>query len=367
MAPLSPAVAAVRAAVRASLAALVNDPSGAASGLVMVACSGGADSLALAEAVGFVAPRLGLRCGLVTVDHQLQPGSADRAEAVKRWADERGFAPVHAVRVAVSGRGGGPEAAARSARYEALATVSERAGAEAVVLGHTRDDQAETVLLALARGAGPRGMAGMPPVRSINGTRFLRPLLDVSRAQTRAVCVELGLEPWDDPHNTDPAYTRARVRSALPQLVAVLGEGLVANLARTAQLLAADLDFLDAATETASATAASGGEGLSVPALADLPAALRRRVIHRWARSCASGAELSHRHVEALEALVTRWRGQGPVALPGGVLAGRVSGRLVPLKCGSEKKRPRRSGDHGHTAGLGACPRPPGMPPTSSA
>jgi tRNA(Ile)-lysidine synthase len=250
--------------------------------------------------------------------------------------------PVCSVPVEVAGRRGGPEAAARSARYEALATVSERAGATAVVLGHTRDDQAETVLLALARGAGSRGMAGMPPVRLINGMRFLRPLLDVSRAETRAACAAMGLEPWDDPHNTDPAYARARVRSALPALVAVLGEGLVANLARTAALLAADLDFLDAATGAASEAAASGSEGLSVPVLAELPPALRRRVIHRWARARTCGAELSHRHVEALDALVTRWRGQGPVALPGGVLAGRVSGRLLPLSCESEKRPTRR-------------------------
>lgn len=326
MAALAPPVAAVRSAVRRALTDL------AGAGPVLVACSGGADSLALAAATAFVAPRLGRRAGLVTVDHGLQPGSAERAAAVTGWAGELGLDPVEAVPVRVAGRPGGPEAAAREARYEALLAAARRHDAAAVLLGHTRDDQAETVLLALARGAGPRGLAGMPERREWGGVPLVRPLLDVARADTRKACAALGLTPWDDPHNTDAAYARSRVRAdLLPALVDALGPGVVDNLARTARLLAADTAALDALAAAALAAARTAEGGLSVSALAALPTAVRTRVLHVWARELgATPAALSHRHVAALDALVTGWHGQGPVHLPGGIPVARRAGRLTP-------------------------------------
>jgi len=293
---------------------------------VLVACSGGADSLALAAATAFVAPRLGLTAGLVTVDHRLQDGSAERAAAVAEWGRSIGLNPVEIATVEVGGRAGGPEAAAREARYEALSAAAERLHASAVLLGHTRDDQAETVLLALARGAGPRGLSGMPYRKGV----FLRPLLDVARADTRKACAALGLAAWADPHNADPAYARSRVRAdALPALVAALGPGVVANLARTAALIAADVSVLDEAAAGALAGCRSAA-GLSVAALSDLPPAIRTRVLHAWAKELgAPGAALSHRHVVALDALVTDWHGQGPTALPDGIVVGRRSGDLT--------------------------------------
>ncbi len=322
MARIPPPVATVRVAVRRSLADL---PRGA---LVLVACSGGADSLALAAATAFVAPRLGLRAGLITVDHGLQGGSAERAAAVVAWGSSAGFDPVEAATVRVGGLPGGPEAAARTARYRALTAAAGKHGAAVVLLGHTRDDQAETVLLALARGAGPRGLAGMPRRRGV----LVRPLLDVSRADTRKACAALGLATWDDPHNADPAYARSRVRhDALPALIAALGPAVVDNLARTAAQLAADnahLDELAAAALDAARTPA----GLSVEVLSGLPAAVRTRVLHAWARELgAPGGALSHRHVEALDALLTDWHGQGPTTLPGGIVAGRRAGDLVRM------------------------------------
>jgi tRNA(Ile)-lysidine synthase len=345
MARIPAPVAEIRAAVRRVLPA---------AGLVLVACSGGPDSLALAAAARFV----GRSVGLVTVDHGLQEGSASRAAAVAAWAREAGFSPVVFSPVEVGGLPGGPEAAARTARYAALSAAAVSCAADAVLLGHTRDDQAETVLLALARGAGPRGLAGMPARRGI----FLRPLLDVARADTRRACAALGLVPWDDPHNVDPAYARSRVRAdALPALVEALGAGVVGNLARSAAMIAADNEALDALAEAALATAADRRDGRSdrrshdclggaaaadldgaAPAVADLPLnisdflhlpmAIRRRVLHLWARRLgASGSALSHRHVEALDALVTDWHGQGPVHLPGGIVAGRVRGALVRM------------------------------------
>jgi tRNA(Ile)-lysidine synthase len=319
MARIPAAVGGIRLAVRRSLAELPRDS------LVLVACSGGADSLALASAAAFVAPRLGLTAGLVTVDHGLQDGSAARAGDVAEWARGAGFAPVEVATVEVGGRPGGPEAAARSARYSALSALADGCGAAAVLLGHTRDDQAETVLLALARGAGPRGMAGMPYRKGL----LLRPLLGVSRADTRKACAALGLSVWEDPHNVDPAFARSRVRGELlPALIAALGPAVVDNLARTAGQLAADSALLDSLAAAAMASARTG-DGLSVRVLAGLDPALRGRVLHAWARELgAPGGALSHRHVAALDALITDWHGQGPTALPGGIAVARRDGVL---------------------------------------
>lgn len=321
-----PAVASVRWAVRQALAELPSDA------LVLVACSGGADSLALAAATAFEAPRSGLRAGALTVDHRLQTGSAARASDVARTLRDLGLDPVEVVAVDV-GEAGGPEAAAREARYGALDAAARRLGAVAVLLGHTRDDQAETVLLGLGRGSGARSLAGMSTVSG----RYHRPLLDVDRATTRAACTAEGHVPWDDPHNADPVYARARVRhDALPALERALGGGVAAALARSAGLLRDDADALDGWADEAARRAGLGlvpecvGTELDVEVLADLPAAVRRRVLRRAsvAAGCPAGV-LAASHVHAVEQLVVSWRGQQRVDLPGGVSVRRRSGKLV--------------------------------------
>jgi tRNA(Ile)-lysidine synthase len=350
-----PAVAAVRLAVRRALADL------APGGRVLAACSGGADSLALSAALAFEAPRLGLRAGGVTVDHGLQPGSAGQAAAVTRVLAAMGLDPVLSVTAAVAARRGGypgPEAAARAGRYQALDSAAGRSGAVAILLGHTRDDQAEGVLLALARGSGTRSLAGMAPR---NG-RYRRPLLDVSRAQTRAACDAVGLQPWDDPHNSDPAYARARVRHQLmPALEAGLGPGIAPALARSARTLRVDADFLDSLAQTAAKRITGPGPSLDAGLVAALPEAIRTRVLRLTAiaAGCPPGS-LSHRHVAGLDDLVNNWHGQRWVDLPGGVRGQRSCGKLTfTVAASAAPPRARQdgamadagTGQHGEDAG----------------
>jgi tRNA(Ile)-lysidine synthase len=307
-----PATAAVRVAVRKGLADL---PPRAR---VAVAVSGGADSLALAAALAFERPG---SLALV-VDHGLQPGSA--VIAGRAAGQCHGLGLLATVLTAAQGVAGeGPEAAARRQRYAALDAAADSADLVAVLLGHTLDDQAETVLLSLARGSGARALAGMASVRD----HYRRPLLGLRRHVVRQACTEAGLLAWEDPHNTDPAYARVRVRSgALPELERQLGPGVTESLARTALLLREDADALDAlALDALSSTPEP-----TCAALAAMPPALRSRVLKAWAeRVC--GAAVTAAHVGALRAVVDDWHGQGPLALPGGVEVVRRQGQLVVL------------------------------------
>jgi tRNA(Ile)-lysidine synthase len=307
---LDPAVAAVRLAVRRTLASVAapGDP-------VLVACSGGADSLALLAATVFEAPEEALRVIGVTVDHGLQAGSADHAMRVVAQMAQLGANETATISVTVDPGGQGIEAAAREARYAALGQIAEHFGARVVLLGHTLDDQAETVLLGLARGSGARSLSGMR--RSIDGL-FHRPLLDVTRSQTEAACVAEGIEFWTDPHNEDPRFTRSRVRSeVMPVLERELGPGVAAALARTADQLRADADHLDDESEQALVLSRLE-EGLSVPVLAGLSRAIRTRVLRLAALGAgAPSAELFHAHVVEVDRLVTDWHGQKWVDLPG--------------------------------------------------
>lgn len=317
-----------------------------ATGPLVVACSGGADSLALATAARIVAGRRGLTVRAVVIDHGLQPGSE---EVAARVVTQLAPLAVSVVGVEVEATGEGVEAAARTARYRAL--EADAGPGELVLLGHTLDDQAETVLLGLARGSGTRSLAGMPARRG----PFVRPLLGVRRATTRAACAEFGLEPWEDPHNEALGFARARVRHrVLPVLEVELGPGIAEALARTAGLARADADFLDElaarllagsgvpghvpddeAGSSADLNSRLTGEfsvadspeaGLDVSWLAGLPEALRSRVLRGWLAD-AGARDLAATHVQAVTALVADWHGQGPLHLPG-VQVERRAGRL---------------------------------------
>lgn len=327
MPSLSPAIAEIRLAVRTALADI---PEGST---VIVALSGGADSLALTAATVFEARSRKIEVLSLTVDHDLQEGSSLIASTAAVAAEGVGVDDALQTRVEVDrSSGSGIEAAARDARYAALAGVARAEKAAAVLLGHTLDDQAETVLLGLARGSGATSLQGMAPSREDDdGLRWIRPLLGVRRETTRAFCAASDLEVWDDPHNVEARFARVRVRErVLPVLEAELGPGIAEALARTAEQLREDAEAFDEMIhETIEDIVehAEAGISVSVAALAANPAALRNRII-RLVVDSEFGVSLTRTQTVEVARLVTDWSGQGPIDLPG-CSAVRRGGRIV--------------------------------------
>ena len=307
----------IRLAVRRELSDLT------AGDAVIVATSGGADSLALAAAVLLESQTRSINPIAAIIDHGLQPNSADVAQAAKNELNKVGYTNIEIRRVEVDGKDG-MEASARRARYAALDEIARSHNATAIFLGHTKDDQAETVLLGLARGSGTRSLSGM--AQRIDNYR--RPLLSITRAQTEAACNEAGIKYWRDPHNQSMEFTRVRVREVvLPTMEKEIGPGITDALSRSARLLRDDADALDQWSEEAFEELAP--DSMEIAALEALPRAIRTRVMRKaiYLAGAPSGS-LTAEHIEAVEALVTDWKGQGPVSLPGGVTAARISGRL---------------------------------------
>ncbi|MEX3600727.1 MULTISPECIES: tRNA lysidine(34) synthetase TilS [Kocuria] len=294
--------------------------------LVLIACSGGPDSLALAAATAHFARRGKLRVGAAIIDHQMQSGSADVTESTARVLEDMGLEPVISRRVTVDRAGHGPEMAARLARYDALNDIARQTGADAVLLGHTRNDQAETVLLGLARGSGTRSLSGMSPRHTIDGVQYRRPFLNVTREETEEICRAEGLDPWHDPSNSDTTLMRSKVRhEVLPWLEDHLGPGVSNALARTASVLNADADFLDeqAAEFFRRARldpAASSSENLELDggAVQAAPAAMRRRML---AQACvaAGGETPTFERLSALEQFAMGYGAAGPLQMAGKV------------------------------------------------
>lgn len=354
--PLDPTVAQARTLVRDALAPILpaqaaDDAPNAASDLataplILVACSGGPDSMALAATAAFVIPRLGARVGAVIVDHDLQPGSAAAAQQAAQQCRDLGLEPVEVIKTQVA-RGpesGGLEAGARSARYAVLRQQTKKHRAQAVLLGHTLDDQAEQVLLALTRGSGTRSLAGIPAQRDF----FYRPFLQLRRRDTEHICAHLKLTTWLDPTNELPAETlthqapslinvprRTVVRNiVLPHLEHHLGPGIAQALARTAGLARADdaalSDLADNLLHEATTNVTAQERQLDCHVLGGAPKAVRTRALRR---ACIAigvpTSPLALVHVTALDDLVTNWRGQGPVDLPGGHQGRRQYGTLT--------------------------------------
>ncbi len=328
MAAGHPSQADCRRGVRAVLEGM---PEGS---LVLAAVSGGTDSLALAAALAAEAGAAGVEAGAIAVDHGLQEDSAETALLASQQCVGLGLEPVAVVPADVTATGEGLEAAARDARYAALAdTAAQLAGERPhiVLLGHTRDDQAEQVLLGLVRGSGARSLAGMPAVVTREGTPFARPLLHLPRATTEAATKAWGLVPWEDPMNADESFARVRARRALADLEERLGPGIGQALVRSADLLREDADLLDRLAESSVPETEQGedGESVAVTDLEGLAPALRSRVWRRLLLTAGAPAgSLTATHVAACDALVTEWHGQGPLDLPG-VRVQRSGGRVT--------------------------------------
>lgn len=321
----------VRRAVEVGLADLPDDER------VLVAVSGGADSLALAR--GVAATGRPMTVGII--DHGLQTESAQVARKAAETCADLGIETVLVETVVVAHRGTGPEAAAREARRDALEAMADRVGARVILLAHTRDDQAETVLLRLARGSGARSLAAMAPASG----RWRRPLLNVPRDIVRRSVADL--MPWEDPHNADRAYARSRVRHvALPALVDALGDDVIAGLTRSARLLRDDADALDAVAMASAAGVTAPDGSLDANGLAALPRAVRTRIIR--SAILAAGvprSSLTADHVDRVEALISEWHGQGPLDLPGSIAAERRYGRLEVHRVPPVADRRRDNGE----------------------
>ena len=317
---MTDSIVAIRNAVKPHLARLE------AGDTVLVAVSGGADSLALASAILTESKQYAITAIAVTIDHQLQSGSGVQAEKVEKQLKEMGYGKVIVKKVVVTTESG-LEAGARDARYEALSACAAQEKATKVFLGHTRDDQAESVLLGLARGSGTRSLSGM----SVKNGIYLRPLLQITREETVAACSELGIEPWNDPHNGNTDFSRVRVRNeVLPVMEEKLGPGISAALARSAGILRDDADALDEIAQ--SEISVSDLANLDCEHLSTLSRAIRSRVLRAalYAAGAPSGS-ITADHLAGVEALVTSWHGQGALSLPGGVKVERISGRLSLL------------------------------------
>ena len=316
----NPATVAIRSAVRECLSSC------SAGDTVLVAVSGGADSLALAAALVPESKNLLVNLVGVTIDHQLQKNSGEQATKVFTQLSELGIAQIEIVKVNVE-LVDGLEASARRARYAALDAVAEKYNARLVFLGHTLNDQAESVLLGLARGSGARSLSGMARCTG----KYCRPLLEITRSETLAACDENKLTPWIDPHNSDSNFARVRVRTdVLPKLEESIGPGITEALARSADLLRDDADALDG--WAAQVAADFDLADLEITQLADLPKAVRTRVLRMaiYAAGAPMGS-ITAEHVASVEAYVTSWHGQGACSLPGGVKVSRISGRLSLL------------------------------------
>ena len=316
----NPATVAIRSAVRECLSIC------SAGDTVLVAVSGGADSLALAAALVPESKNALINLVGVTIDHQLQNNSSEQATKVCTQLLELGISQSEIVQVNVE-IVDGLEASARRARYAALDEVAKRHNAKLIFVGHTLNDQAESVLLGLARGSGARSLSGMAQLTG----KYCRPLLEITRWETLAACAENNLTPWIDPHNSDSQFARVRVRTdALPKLEESIGPGITEALARSADLLRDDADALDGWANQVAADLDLAD--LEISLLADLPKAVRTRLLRKaiYAAGAPTGS-ISAEHVASVEALVTSWHGQGACSLPGGVKVSRISGRLSLL------------------------------------
>ncbi len=319
---LTPEAAQARKAVRELLSTLKPKR-------LVLAVSGGADSLALAAATAFEAKKLSIQLVAAVIDHGLQKASDQVAKQAAERLQVLGIDDVVIEKVSVKKSGDGLEAAARDARYQALEKIRKAKKAEWILLGHNLDDQAETVLLGLARGSGLRSIAGMSKLDQER--KLLRPLLDISRTDLRKACSDAGISFWDDPHNEDSSFARVRVRKLAAELEKNLGPGFAQALSRTAKTAAeADEVIAELADKLIKKSLLKSGArqvSYAVPVLAKAKDAVRRKALHIICVSCGA-KNISRSQVLALDELITNWHGQKKSSLSG-ITVERVANQLV--------------------------------------
>lgn len=319
---LTPAIALTRKAIREVLA-------GYPAKKLLLAVSGGADSLALAAATAFEAKKLKIDLVAAVIDHGLQKESAAVALTAKQRLKTLGITEVVIEKVSVKQSGDGLEAAARDARYKALEKIRKATKANWILLGHNLDDQAETVLLGLARGSGLRSISGMPLV---DGERkLLRPFLDIPRDTLRQACADAGIEFWDDPHNQDSKFARVRVRKLAAELEKTLGPGFSEALSKTAKSAAEADELIEELAQKlvkkASVKVGARQVSYSIEVLAKAKAALRRKALHLICQQ-AGAKNISRSQVMAIDELISNWHGQKKTSLSG-ITVERVANQLV--------------------------------------
>ena len=292
------------------------------SQIILFGCSGGADSMALALALFLEANQS--KVIPVVVDHGLQEGSAQITSQTISKLKAIGYTEVESA-IAQVKITDGLEASARRARYQIFNQFIDTYRPKYFLLAHTLNDQAESVLLGLARGSGARSLSGM----AVENNIYVRPLLKISRQTTVAACRENGIEIWSDPHNDDLRFARVRTRkNVLPNLEENLGPGITEALVRSADLLRDDADALD--NFAREYFAQTDPLNLSVSELERLPKAIRSRVLRLAIyQAGAPSGSLSAEHINVAEALISDWHGQKELSLPGDVKLLRNSGRIT--------------------------------------
>ena len=314
---LTPAIANARRAIRVTFEA----PELAGTKSVLLAVSGGPDSMALALAAGFELPKLGIKVFAVVINHNLQEGSKEIAGTAKKRLLELGIESV-VIDIDVPKGQKGPEAQARDARYSALEKYRAELAADFILTGHNLDDQAETVLLGLTRGSGLKSIAGMKLVDGF----IVRPLLGIQKSDLAQACLDSGVEFWEDPHNQDDAFTRVRIRNLMQKIESELGPGVSEALSRTAALASEVDDYLTSQAKELIAQAAKD-DGYSVPVLEAAHPALRNKALQIMALEQGAGS-ISRSQVLGIAELITNWHGQKPLSLSG-ITVERVRDQLL--------------------------------------
>lgn len=308
-----------RNAIKSALSTVSKDAN------VGLGVSGGADSLALLIALStlYKGDRAS-QVHVVSIDHQLQEITSQISQQVATLANNFGFT-THIIPIDIPETGNGAEADARTARYSAFDTIITDHNLEAFLIGHTKSDQAEQVMLGLLRGSGTRSISGIPERRGV----FVRPFLNVlNRAETQKVCNENLVTYWCDPHNDSTDYNRVNIRKLIKETETVTGQNIVEPLVRTAKISTEDADALDFYATVAYDTIVSSD--WNIDTLLTVPVAIRKRVYRNKLISLNIATDkVSFDALASIETLISDWHGQKVNNITSNLMVTRVDNRIV--------------------------------------